>query len=204
VNRFFAELIDTIYPPACAACGRYGAEPFCELCAGALLPAEPFSIPRAAQALAIFAFGGPLADAVYRLKYRDRPDLARPLGRCLQPGLTALPQVDAAVPVPSTARRTIQRGYNHALELARHLGGLPLLPRALIRVSERPQVGLRKWERRDNLIGAFRTGPDSVRGRSLVLVDDVVTTGATATAAVHALLEAGARSVSVLALSREG
>jgi ComF family protein len=122
----------------------------------------------------------------------------------MQAGLTSLPQLDACVPVPSTARRTIRRGYNHALELARHLGGLRLLPRALIRVSERPQVGLRKWERRDNLIGAFRSGPDSVRGRSLVLIDDVVTTGATATAAVHVLLEAGARSVSVLSLSREG
>jgi ComF family protein len=194
-------LLETIYPPACAACGCFGAEPFCELCGDALLPAEPYEIPRASSSRAVFAFGGPIAEAIYRLKYRDRPDLARPLGKLLQVGLTS--SYDAVIPVPSTARRTIERGYNHAHELARRLGP-PVLGRALIRTSERPQVGLRREQRRENLASAFRRGPDSVRGASLLLVDDVVTTGATATAAVEALLSAGARSVGVLALAREG
>jgi ComF family protein len=196
-----SRLLDTLYPPACAACDRLGREPFCELCSDALLPAEPFRIPGAESSHAIFAFGGPIADAIYRLKYRDRSDLARPLGKLLQAGLTG--RFDAAVPVPATARRTIRRGYNQAHELARYLG-VPSIPRALIRSTDRPQVGLRRKERRENLAGAFRAGPSPVRGASLVLIDDVVTTGATATAAVAALLQAGARSVAFLALAREG
>jgi ComF family protein len=196
-------LLDVLYPPACASCGRWGKEPFCDLCGDALLPAEPFAIPRAAESIAMFEFGGPIADAIHRLKYRDRPELARPLGRLMQAGLTSLPKVEAAVAVPSSAQRARDRGYNHAHELARHLG-LPVLSRALTRSQDRPQVGLKKWERRDNLVGAFRAGPDAVARRSLVLIDDVVTTGATASAAVDALLQAGARSVAVLALAREG
>jgi ComF family protein len=195
-------LLEAIYPPACAACGAHGAEPFCAVCSDALLPAEPFAIPQARAGLALFAFGGPIAEAIYRLKYRDRPDLARPLGRQMQAALTRLPAVEAAVPVPSTARRTIQRGYNPALELARHLG-LPVRARSLVRKVERPQVGLKRAERQANLVGAFAPGPDRAAGRSLLLIDDVVTTGATATAAVAALLEAGAQSVSVLVLARE-
>ena len=97
-------LLEAIYPPACAACGAYGREPFCALCGDALLPAGPFVIPRAIAAAAIFAFGGPIADAVYRLKYRDHPELARPLGKQMQVGLTALPRVDLAV--PGTVDRT--------------------------------------------------------------------------------------------------
>jgi ComF family protein len=203
MSGLLASLIDAIYPPSCAACERYGREPFCELCADALLPAEPFAIRGAVASVAIFAFGGPIADAVHRLKYRDRPDLARPLGKLMQAGLTSLPDVDAVVPIPSTPRRTIRRGYNHAHELARHLGP-PVIPRALIRTAERPQVGLGRDERRRNLAGAFRIGPDAVRGASLLLIDDVVTTGATAEAGAKALLDAGARSVAVLALAHEG
>ncbi len=201
MSTLLSRLLEAVYPPSCAACGRAGAEPFCEICGEALLPAAPFAIPGALGARALFAFGGPIADAIHRLKYRDRPELARPLGRLMQAGLTSL-DVEAAVPVPSTPRRTIRRGYNHAQELARHLG-LPVLPRALVRTVERPQVGLGRKERRENLIGAFRPGADRCDRRAVVLIDDVVTTGATAEAAVHALQSAGARAVFVLALARE-
>jgi spermidine/putrescine transport system ATP-binding protein len=106
-------LLEAIYPPCCASCDRIGREPFCELCEEALLPAEPFAIEGAAVARAIFAYGGPIADAIHRLKYRDRPELARPLGSIMRP---SQPNAEAIVPVPSTARRTIERGYNHACE----------------------------------------------------------------------------------------
>jgi len=219
-------LLDLCYPPSCAACGEglisSAQEPFCPTCAdavdpvpggcrrcgrpgpdptcGACLAAPPsFTSCRAAG-----LFGGPLADAVHALKYRDRPALARPLGGWLA-RTVALPAGAAIVAVPLGRRRRLSRGYDQAALLARALSrasGLPLLSLGLERVREtRPQVGGSRAERLANVRGAFRAGP-AVRGRDLVLVDDVVTTGATAEAAARALLDAGARSVSVVALAR--
>lgn len=189
------EAVDEV-PPGCGRCGLPGPEPLCGACR-----ADPpaFDGVRAAG-----LFGGPLADAVHALKYRDRPALSRPLGRWLA-SRVALPRDSAVVPVPLARGRRIARGYDQAALLARHLSraaSLPLLPGALRRLRETPpQVGRARAERVRNVAGAF-AADDRVRGRAIALVDDVVTTGATADACARALKAAGAGRVIALALGR--
>jgi ComF family protein len=183
-------------PPACARCGLPGPDPICGAC---LAHPPAFDRVRAGG-----PFGGPLADAVRELKYRDRPALARPLGRWLA-ARVPLPAGAALVPVPLARGRRVARGYDQATLLAARLARearLPLLGGALRRVRETaPQVGRSRAERARNVAGAFAASP-LVRGRTLVLVDDVVTTGATADACARALKEAGAARVEVVALGR--
>jgi ComF family protein len=217
-----AALLDLLYPPRCAACGEAG-EPFCASCADALVPSGE-GCPRcgrpgrattcgaclahapsfeAVQAGGLF--GGPLADAIHALKYGDRPALARPLGRWLA-SRVSMPAGALVVAVPLGRRRRLDRGYDQAGRLAEQLAratGTPRLAGALRRVRETPpQVGRSRAARAANVAGAFAADPRRVAGLELVLVDDVVTTGATAEAAARALLAAGARRITVVALAR--
>ena len=131
--------------------------------------------------------------------------MSRPLGIWLA-ARVALPPGALLLPVPLARGRRVGRGYDQAALLAGHLAraaGRPLLRGALRRVRETPpQVGRTRALRVRGVAGAFRAEPGRVAGLDLVLVDDVVTTGATADAAAGALRAAGARSVAVVALAR--
>lgn len=202
-NAFARGLLSSLFPPACAACPRVGREPFCRLCGEALEPASPVTIEGAERTRALWAYGGPVSIAVQRLKYQNRADLGRSLGEAMRPLLEGI-EGEVVVPVPLTRRRLRERGYNQARELARGLG-LPVFPRALERVGDaRDQVGLDKRARLENLKDAFRLGAAPLKGRSVILLDDVITTGATATAALRALQKAGPKRVVVLALAHTG
>jgi predicted amidophosphoribosyltransferase len=202
--KFLRSFLEVVFPPVCAACGVPGREPFCELCKEALEPAPPFEIPGADQAGALWLHGGPAALAVQHLKFHDHPELGRPLGEAMQVVLPEFGPIDLAVPVPCSPGRLRDRGYNQARELLRGLG-LPVKVRALSRTKEvPPQVGLDRAGRLENLVGAIGLGPEAqaLAGRRVLLVDDVITTGATAQAAAAALRAGGAGAVLVLALTR--
>jgi len=209
-------------PPVCAACDAEAAEPaaLCSACAPSVasLP-TPTPTPAPASApcslhpppiVAFAAYRGALAVALRRFKYRARPDLARPLGRLLaQAARRAALGADLVIPVPLHPRRLAERGYNQAALLAAEVAaalGAPLCARGLERLRDTTQQArLDRGARLGNVAEAFRARwPARVRGRAVVLVDDVATTGATLTACGEALLRAGATSVVCLVVARAG
>ncbi len=200
-------------PPSCPACDAASApSAFCDECAKTVLSAPPppgAGDPLGPQPIvAAGAYRGALAVALRRFKYSGRPDLARPLGRLARGAARAAGlRADLVVPVPLHARRLAERGYNQAALLAAHVAaelGADVAARGLARLRDTPQQArLGRDERLENVAGAFRVrAPDRVRGRAVVLVDDVATTGATLSACRAALLLAGAASVTCLVVAR--
>lgn len=191
-------------------CERLGTPFEIDLGAGMLSPAAIADPPVFARARAVCRFDGVARDLVHRLKYGDRAELALTLGRMMrQSGHELLPDADLVVPVPLHRTRLWSRRFNQAALLARVVARLeerPLAATALARVKRtRQQVGLTRAQRGDNLQGAFRVPPAArplVQGRRILLIDDVLTTGATANAAARALLRAGATAVDVLTFAR--
>jgi ComF family protein len=147
---------------------------------------------------------------VHALKYGDRLDLAPTMGRWMaRAGRELLRDADALVPVPLHWRRLWARRFNQSALLAKTISeesGVPIAEAALKRVkATAQQVGLTQTERAANVQGAFRVPPegrDAVQGRRLVLIDDVLTSGATADACARALLRAGAASVDAVVFAR--
>jgi ComF family protein len=152
-------------------------------------------------------YAGPLREAIHAFKYARRRPLARPLADLLLECCPDPPASDVAaiVPVPLAAERERDRGFNQATLLAERVGSvwrLPVRARWLRRVrSTQPQSDLGAVERRANVDGAF-VATSRVMGRHVLLLDDVVTTGATITACATALRAAGARVVGALAVAR--
>lgn len=194
-----------ITPPLCATCG----DPF-------ELPREPGALcgacladPPAFGARAVVAYEGAAKDVVLGLKHADRDHLARAMARQL--ARTGVDWLDGAlvVPVPLHRWRLWKRGYNQAALIARALAkasGADLLVDGLERHKPTPSSqGMNRTQRAANVRGAFRVQPARkalITGRAVVLVDDVLTTGATAAACARTLLRAGAISVNLLAWAR--
>lgn len=188
-----------------AACARCAlplprAEPACGAC---LKRPPPYS-----AALAPLRYAAPVDRLLTQLKFHaglaEGTLLAELIGaRIERPSLGG---IDAVLPLPLHARRLGRRGYNQALELARPLARswrLPLHLDALQRIRDTaPQTELDADARRRNVRGAFAADPAVVRDRAWLLVDDVITTGATVREAAATLLGAGAREVRVLAAAR--
>jgi ComF family protein len=217
---FFLRLL---FPPRCVACGGAAdeEEPFCATCSLSVLtaaanpPADARGFPFLA-AVAPLVYGGAVADAIVRFKHGGRLASAVPLGRLLAPvlGWAAEEGASLAAPVPLHPARLRRRGFNQALELLRAgeqqrlretTGApLPIVPDVLVRHRDTAPMGHEPPAvRRQRVAGAFRIRRASeVQGRRVLLVDDVMTTGATLSECTRVLLEAGAEGVLVAALAR--
>ncbi|RCS22485.1 ComF family protein [Phyllobacterium salinisoli] len=193
--------------PYCAVMGTPFAHDLGEnfLSAEAIADPPPFQRARAAV-----GHDGIPRRMIVGLKYHDQTNLAPWMAQwMLRAGGELIADCDVILPVPLHAFRFWSRRFNQAAELARAVAALadkPFEPEALKRVKRtRQQVGLAATERQRNVSGAFRVPNDQeikIRGRSILLVDDVYTTGATVKAATRALLRAHAASVDVLTFSR--
>jgi len=214
-HRWLRALLDLLSPPHCVACGRAGAW-LCDACldaaplfegAGARHTWPGDGQDREATVYSVGPHVPPLRQAVHALKYEGARVLSEPLGELLASFWRdrAIP-VDLAIPVPLHVQRMRQRGYNQSLLLARELArrvDLPLDQGSLVRVRDtRSQVGLSRQERWDNVQDAFRTVSREPAGTRVLLVDDVMTTGATLRACSQALWEGGAKEVICLTLTR--
>lgn len=152
-------------------------------------------------------FEGPVRAALHRLKYRRDVGLGEAFTPQLAEFLAGLPwSVNLFVPVPLGRKRLAERGYNQVGLIARPLSmamRIPYAPAALSRSHEtRSQVGLTRSERQENVRNAFRADQGRVKGRIVLLMDDVATTGSTLSSCAQALYAAGARDVFALTVSR--
>jgi len=174
--------------------------------------------PAFARAVSFGTYDGKLREAIHALKYDRMHPTARKLGAMLAKAIAQLlPEAPAemlVVPVPLHRTKNRQRGFNQARALAQGaidaLGHshpewkLKLAPSTLMRLRPtETQAGLTPTQRRKNVRGAFKVSdPGAVRGKHVLLVDDILTTGATARAAAQSLMKAGAASVYVATLAR--
>jgi len=157
--------------------------------------------------VAAWPYAGPPRDLVLGLKFRRRPEAARPMaGGMIEALRRARVPGDLVVPVPLSRRRRLQRGYDQARLLAAPIAralGVAYRPRALVRRQHgAPQSGRTHAQRRNALRGAFRARGRQVRGRCVILVDDVLTSGATARACALAMRRGGALAVTVAVACR--
>ena len=203
--------LERLTGPVCGLCGQpiawlgQGPRAVAPTCGACRRHRPRFSYARAAA-----DYGDTVREAVHAFKFRGRRALAAPLGDLLaglEPPASPGPPPSVIVPVPLHARRERERGFNQAELLARRLGrawDVPVAARALVRSRATPaQADLPADARRANVRGAFAVrAPGRVAGRHVLLVDDVLTTGATAGACAAALLDAGAAAVGVLTVAR--
>jgi ComF family protein len=193
---------------ACGRCGIFVDHPLDReavyLCGNC--QSEPFDF----EAARSFAwYDGNLRLLIHLLKFDGYKPLAKPLGRLAAEVAREMSPsgFDIVLPVPLHRSRQRTRGFNQSALLASNIArefGLSDTGKDCVRVrNTRPQTGLNAKERHKNVKGAFQVPrPESVKSRRILLVDDVMTTGATANACARALMEAGAKSVSVVTLAR--
>lgn len=201
--------IDFIRPPLCDRLGI----PLPYDTGGVLISAAAIAHPPDFERCrAVALYDGLMRELIHDLKYRDLHHGRRLFGRWLtETGADLIAGADVIVAIPLARRRMLQRRFNQAQILAHEiarLSGKPDLPLILVRRrATRSQVGLSRAERERNVAGAFavREGQASkIAGKAVLLVDDVVTTGATASAAARVLKRAGASRVDLVALAIAG
>ena len=218
--------LDWLFPPRCGGCGKAGSR-WCDECqekvpalAGNLcekcgLPVNRQSLCnrcrtepppfRALRAWAVFDF--PIRQALHKLKYRRDMGLGDALAVPLADFTKSLDwPLELVVPVPLGRKRLQERGYNQVALIARPLSlalGLDYRPAALKRKRETlSQVGLSAAERRENMHNAFSADASAVRGKTVLVMDDVSTTGSTLSSCAEALLQSGAKDVFALTVAR--
>jgi ComF family protein len=205
--------------PACWRAMPFIARPYCERLGapfavdygGPLLsPAAIADPPVFRRARAVARYDGVARELVHKLKYGDRQELAIGMGRLMAGAAKdSLPEVDVIIPVPLHWTRLWQRRFNQAAALAAVVAGETGLPAKPLWLRRRKrtarQVGLSRDERRKNLQGAFIVPEEAkaaLRGKRVLLVDDVLTTASTANAAARVLIRAGAGDVDIVTFAR--
>jgi len=195
--------IEWVESPLCTCCGvvfasRDGADRVCGDCRA---DPPPFTRARAAA-----IYEGPVATAIKLFKFNRQMAYLPVMQHWLHrpPCRELVAAADLLAPVPLHPRRLKSRGFNQSLLLAQGFSEVPVVREAVVRTRHTlPQVGLKARERRDNVKGAFAVPePARVKGKNVLLVDDLFTTGATVRECARVLLKAGARRVEVLTVAR--
>lgn len=216
--------VDVVYPKRCAGCDRRGvwlcpdcdgalprySRPWCPHCgvpesyARCACPSLPEQL---AMVRSVGPFAGWLREAIHRLKYHGEWARADDLGGLLADAIVDLPRCDLVLPVPLHPSRRKLRGFNQSALLAEAIGRSHSLAVGNVLIRTRrthAQVDLHAAARATNVAGAFAVaGNVALTGKSVLIVDDVITTGATLAACTDALREAGAETVAAATLARD-
>jgi len=222
------KFLDILFPPCCAGCGEWG-ERYCQTCINRTktikskicqICGEPMSLEnvsvceRCSTSKVYFTavrswglFEDPLKQAIHQLKYQRNVGLGEELAWHLARLLIDNEwDIDLITAIPLDKKRKKERGFNQSDLLARPLSWLTDIPYTNNAVSRnretKSQVGLSRKERNKNMIGAFSSLPDKIAGKSVLVVDDVITTGSTINACSKAMIESGAAKVFGLTLAR--
>ena len=225
--------VDLVLPPTCLACRHPAGDagglcpdcwtragfierPFCERLGtpfpfdagtGMISPAAIANPPASERARAVLRYGEVGRELVHLMKYGDRLDLVRPLGRWMaRAGAELLADAEALVPVPLHWTRLWQRRFNQSAALARAvstIANVPVHDHVLVRAAAagRPRAG-GAGAQRGGAFAVARTAKSEIKGKKLVVIDDVLTSGATIDACAKAPRRAGAARVDVLVLTR--
>ena len=202
-------MLRMIYPPKCILCARFLKKEETDLCHDCRRIAEPFpgsktNIPFVAHWTSLWYYKDNVRDSIHRFKFGNRRHYADSYGRLLAMQLcdSIYAQVDLITWVPVSALRRFRRGYDQSKLFAKALGrelSLPAL-RTLKKIRHTPPQSFlgHAPQRRANVLNAYRiVDPSLVAGKRILLVDDVVTTGATASECAKVLLTAGAKEVNL-------
>lgn len=222
--------LNTIFPETCPVCleGRpdHATAPICAACWKAVIPYKGPSClicglpldgdssttcaecikdrPAFRSAISFGLYKGTLKKAVSLLKYHKMKRLSKPLAEMLL--RMEIPHVDAVLPVPLYREKLRQREFNQSALIAKYTAkgiGRILVTDCLIKAKETmPQVGLNSVKRRRNVRNAFVTQSSKIEGKDILLIDDVITTGATIRECSRVLKKAGAGNIYVMALAR--
>lgn len=231
-SRLWSPHLDPVWgwlPSRCAICQSWPQSPLCETCisrfaqpqhrcSGCALPLPHPSErcgaciqtpPPLDRCLAATAYAWPWVDLIARYKFQQQPGWAGPLATLMLSTPWAEDTLDAAdwvLPIPLSAQRLAERGYNQSWLLARQLSPYKADAQLLLRTRDTPsQRTLPRAQRLANLVGAFAVEPlraAQLRGKKVLLIDDVMTSGASLHTAAQVLREAGAAQVSALVLAR--
>ena len=223
---FWHRVLDLISPRLCVVCGQrltVSEEIICSKC-NLHLPRTGFQqdpyenemaklfwhqIPiERATALFYYEAHSETANILYELKYKNHPEIGEVMGRLVAKELQPsgfFDGIDGIVPIPLAKKRQRQRGYNQSLEIARGISeitNLPIYNKVVRRnVFEGSQTNKGRWERNENVEKVFEmTDETAIHGKHLLIIDDVVTTGATVIACAKELCKAGNVKISVLSL----
>ncbi len=231
MNVLLDQFIDLIFPPRCTICKKRGHAVICGDCAGKIefLPPALCGIcgkpkgrrftegicedcakerPAFAMARSAALYDGVIKQAMHKFKFGGKTALSPFFGDILfsylSKGEMPLEEIDLVIPLPLSSKREKQRGYNQSMLLAEEISGrcsINIDITSLKKIRDvAPQFELSRKERLLNVKGAFRSAP--LAGSTILLVDDIYTTGATAKEASQALKDAGAKDVYVLTLAR--
>jgi ComF family protein len=230
VSSLLRSVLDFALPPRCGGCGTIvdDVDSFCAPCWRELdflqggctrcgLPLQSTDAetcgaclanpPRLDRIRAAVAYDDISRSIALRLKYGRKTALARTMSRYMGPLVGELPSNAVFVPVPLHRRRLWSRGFNQSAVVARELSrrtGIPVEVDALKRIRATPPLkGMAMRQRRRTVAGAFRANPMAdLRGRPIILIDDVLTTGSTANACARVLKRAGAERVDLISWAR--
>ena len=227
--RDWIEGLKAAVPGQCAVCRSWPAQPVCEACVvrfgqpQARCSSCALPLPAGAErcgrclrdpppldrCLAAVSYSYPWSGLITQFKFHGQPGWAGPLATLMRSAPwvePALEEADHVLPMPLSRERLAERGFNQALELARALAPAKVRPELLLRVRNTPaQAELALAARLRNVKGAFAVEPlmaARLRGQRAVLVDDVMTSGASLFAAADALRQAGARHITAIVLAR--